>query len=263
MKLKERILDFNRQHKTVFIPYITAGVPSAKDTVELILNLDHLGCAAIELGVPFSDPVADGTVNMQVMELSLANGTTLKGCLEMVRAVRQRGCEIPIIIFSYLNPILAMGYESFAKMAVESGVNAVLCVDLPLEHADEVWKIFEKAGLEMVFLAAPTTQGKRLELLKKYSPAFIYYVSRLGVTGTQKELSETLHTEVDNLRKATENQFPICVGFGISTADHVRTVSTYADGVIAGSVLMKQFIDHPSSAGCRAVEETVKILLSK
>lgn len=262
MKIRERIENFKSAGKPVFIPYITGGVPSRTSTVEVILGLDRLGAAVIELGIPFSDPIADGSVNMAVMELALADDVSLRDCLEIVREVRRRGCDIPIVIFSYLNPILAMGYETFAAAAVDAGVQGVLCVDLPIEIADEVWDTFTGAGLEMIFLSSPTTAGQRLEQLKKYPPAFLYYVSRLGVTGASSQLSDTLKDEVDHVRELTENAFPICVGFGISTREHVRDVLTFAEGAIVGSALMKELLIHPGDAGVQAVLDKAQELMS-
>lgn len=253
MNIQAAILKLNQEKRTVFIPYITAGVPSAEDTVEMILTLSEAGAAVIELGVPFSDPIADGPVNMRAMEIALEQGMSLDGALDIVRKVREKGSQVPMIIFSYLNPILAMGYETFAQKASSAGVDGVLCVDLPIESADEVWDTFQNAGLEMIFLSSPTTAGKRLELLKKYPPAFLYYVSRLGVTGAQSALSDSLKDEVTAVRALTGNQFPICVGFGVSTPEHVREISTYANGVIAGSVLMRELLNHPGKAGVQAL----------
>jgi tryptophan synthase alpha subunit len=260
--IRETLHDLNSHGRSAFIPYLTAGVPDLQATVEMILGMSRLGVSVVELGVPFSDPVADGPVNMRAMEMALEKNTSLRDCLEVIRLVRVHKCEIPIIIFSYLNPVLAMGVPEFAAAAVAAGANGVLLVDLPIEEADEVWDTITGSGLEMIFLTSPTTAGQRLGLFLRHPPAFLYYVSRLGVTGAQTSLSATLRAEVDNVRQLTGGQLPICVGFGISTAAQVKEVAQFAEGVIAGSVLMQELIAQPLDRGPDRFLAKVKELMA-
>ena len=229
--------------KTLFIPFLMAGHPTLKLSVEAILAVANNGADIIELGVPFSDPIADGPVNQQAAQLALEQGMTLPLVLDLVKQVRAQGCHTPIIIFSYFNPILAMGMEAFAKMAIQCGVNGLLIVDLPPEEGEAIYRFFKSQGLEIVLLASPTTNFERLDLYQQLAPMFIYYISRLAVTGTQTNLSDTLEQEVFQLRQALPT-LPIAVGFGISSCEQAATLAKFADGVIVGSLLVKTLEEH-------------------
>lgn len=245
---------FNKDH-SLFIPFFVAGHPTLESTVQTILDLSEIGADIIELGVPFSDPVADGPVNQHASEIALQNGTTLDWCLAQVKQARLQKCETPIILFTYLNPLLAMGIESFSKKAKAAGLDGVLIVDLPPEAGEEIYGILAKNDLEIVLLFSPTTNHERLKLYKKLSPSFIYYISRLGVTGTQAKLADNLAQEVQNLRKDLAS-IPIAVGFGISTPEQAQTVAKIAEGVIIGSLLVKEL----GSAGLPAMKSLAQKL---
>jgi tryptophan synthase alpha chain len=219
-----------------FIPFIMAGHPDLKTTFQLILELEKIGVTAIEIGIPFSDPVADGPVNQKAAEIALQQGVTLNQCLEMIQSVREEGCELPIIIFSYLNPILHLGYENFATKAKTAGVDSVLVVDLPPEEAEALYLSLQQQQIGMIFLASPTTNPNRYTYYQKLPPVFIYYVSRLGVTGIQKNLPELLQQELAMIKQ--QLNFPVCAGFGISTPEQAHTIAQYCDGVIVGSALV-------------------------
>ncbi len=228
---------FQPQKKS-FIPFIMAGHPSMDVTKSAILALSAAGADLIELGVPFSDPVADGPINQQAAEIALAQGVTLNLILELVRSVRDSGCQTPIILFSYLNPILAFGCDAFASEANAAGVNGVLIVDLPPEEGEVFYNRLKSAGLGVVLLVSPTTNSSRFEVYQRVDPAFIYYISRLSVTGVQHDLSPQLASEMQALR--THFPFhPIVVGFGVSTTEQARVVAEFADGVVVGSLLVK------------------------
>ncbi len=227
-----------KEGKSAFIPFIMAGHPTIEDSIEAVIALVEAGANAIEIGVPFSDPVADGPVNQRAAEIALSNGVTLDIVLNIVHQVRMRGYDIPIILFSYLNPILSFGYEEFSIKAKEVGIDGVLIVDLPPEEGQEFYSILKKVGIEIVLLTSPTTNPQRFNLYKKLEPSFIYYISRLSVTGIQSDLVISLEDEVNNLR----TYFPkvkIAVGFGISNGSQAAQVAAFADGVIIGSVLVK------------------------
>lgn len=227
-----------KEGKSAFIPFIIAGHPTIEESIEAIIALAEAGADAIEIGMAFSDPVADGPINQHAAEIALSNGVTLYTLLNIVHQVRMQGYDIPMILFSYLNPILAFGYEEFSIKAKEAGIDAVLIVDLPPEEGQEFYKILRQAGLEIILLTSPTTNPQRFSLYKKLEPSFIYYISRLSVTGVQSDLVINLENEVDNLR----TYFPeikIAVGFGISNLNQAAQVAEFSDGVIIGSILVK------------------------
>lgn len=228
---------FQSQKKS-FIPFIMAGHPSIEETKCAILALSAVGADLIELGVPFSDPVADGPINQQAAEVALTQGVNLNLILELVRSVRDSGCQTPIILFSYFNPILAFGCDAFASEAKAAGVDGVLIVDLPPEEGEAFYGQLKSAGLGVVLLVSPTTNPERFEVYQRVDPAFIYYISRLSVTGVQNDLSPQLASEMQVLRTYFPSH-PIVVGFGVSTTEQARTVAEFADGVVVGSLLVK------------------------
>jgi len=225
------------ENRPLFIPFIMAGHPTLDATANAILGLSECGADMIELGVPFSDPIADGPINQQAAEIALQNGVTLAWCLSVVNTVKQSGCKTPIILFSYFNPILHMGIEHFIQKASQVGVDGVLIVDLPIEESLAFRMALASSSIEMVILASPTTHPERLKNIQKINPAFVYYISRLGVTGVQQDLTKNLQQAVCALKQVMP--LPICVGFGISKSDQAKQVATFSDGVIVGSSLVK------------------------
>ena len=228
---------FDRLHaekRPALIAYIVAGDPSPADTPELVSALEKGGADLIELGVPFSDPIADGPVIQRGSDRALKAGTRLATVLEIAARIRQRS-EIPLLLFTYMNPVLRFGLEPLAKAAVTSGIDGCLLTDLSVEEAEPYTIVMRKAGLDTVFLAAPTSSQRRLELVARYSTGFVYLVSRTGVTGERASLSDSFAPLVAAMRKVTS--LPLAVGFGISTADHVRSVGAIADGVVVGSAI--------------------------
>ena len=226
------------KNKSLFIPFMMAGHPDIQTSTEAALALWKSGADMIELGVPFSDPVADGPVNQHAADIALGQGVNLSAVFELVKKLRLGGCDIPLILFSYLNPILSFGYEKFALKAKEVGVNGVLVVDLPPEEYQDFAKVLRAKGIDIVLLVSPTTDKNRFDLYKSLEPAFLYYISRLSVTGIQKALSTHLESEIQAVRA----QFPltkIAVGFGISNAQQASQVAQFSDGVIIGSLLVK------------------------
>ncbi len=225
------------ERRAAFIPYLTAGDPDLETTGRLIEALTLGGADIIELGVPFSDPIADGPVNQRAAARALAAGTTLSGILELV-ASRRDPVGVPIVLFSYFNPILARGVASFAEQAAASGVDGVLCVDLPPEEAaGELQPALREAGIDPIFLLAPTSTRAREKAVAAASSGFVYYVSRTGVTGTRDELAPELLREARRLRRRLK--LPLAVGFGISTPQQVAAVGKVADGVVVGSALVR------------------------
>ncbi len=235
--------------KTAFIPYITAGDPTIARTREIVLALEKAGADVIELGIPFSDPVGDGPVIQEAMMRALETGITPGDVLELVKSVREAS-EVPILLFTYYNPILAVGEAEFARRAAEAGADGVLCVDLPPEEADTHKAALDAHNLCTVFLTAPTSTDARLALVAKQCTGFVYYVSRMGVTGEQAALANDLNTAVSRIKK--HSQVPVAVGFGISKPEHAREVASMADGVVVGSAIVRmigELGDTPEMAG--------------
>jgi len=225
-----------QEGKKGLIAYLTAGDPSPEDTVELVLALERGGAGLIELGVPFSDPVADGPVIQAASERALKAGATLRKVLEAAAEIR-RHSEVPLLLFSYLNPILRYGLEPLARDAAAAGIDGSLITDLSVEEAHVHLDTMRARNLDTVFLAAPTSTRRRRELVAKYSTGFVYLVSRTGVTGEREKVSEALGPLVASMREATE--LPLAVGFGISTPEQVRQVSELADAVVVGSAFVR------------------------
>jgi tryptophan synthase alpha chain len=224
------------EKKPALIAYITAGDPSPERTPALVAALERGGVDLVELGVPFSDPSADGPVIQAASERALKAGTSVPLVLEVAEEIRKHS-QIPLLLFSYLNPLMKYGIDALAKDAVRYGVDGVLLTDLSVEEADTTVKKIRKAGLDTVFLASPTSPQRRLELVAKYSSGFVYLVSRTGVTGEQQSVSDSLGKLVANMRAATS--LPLAVGFGISTPDQAAQVGRVADGVVVGSAFVR------------------------
>jgi tryptophan synthase alpha chain len=225
-----------RERRAAFIPYLTAGDPSLEATEELLPALAAGGADLIELGVPFSDPIADGPVNQRAAARALAAGASLEGVLDLV-ARRRATLAVPVVLFTYFNPLHARGPSTFAEQAAESGVDGVLCVDLPPEEADELTGPLHERGIDTIFLVAPTSDRERLARVAEASTGFAYYVSRTGVTGERARLPRELQREVKRVRRRLP--LPLAVGFGISTPKQVEAVGRIADGVVVGSALVR------------------------
>lgn len=224
--------------KKAFVAYICAGDPSLDITLENVLTLEKCGVDVIELGLPFSDPLADGIVNQMAAQRALDGGATTAGVIELVRRVRKVS-QIPLVLFTYLNPVYAMGYERFETEAAEAGADGVLLLDLPPDEAslNEEFRVNTRA-LRHIRLIAPTTPPERMRELAAGAEGFIYYISREGVTGAQTTLAANIGSQVA-LIKAGGAKAPVCVGFGISTPEQAAEVARAADGVVVGSAIVK------------------------
>ncbi len=246
--------------RSAFIPFLTAGDPDLRTTGELLQAMADGGADLIELGVPFSDPIADGPVIQRASTRALESGTTLSAILQLVARQRDR-LAVPILLFSYYNPIHARGAESFAEQAATSGVDGVLCVDLPPEEGagGGFMPAMRQSGLDTVFLLAPTSTKKRIRCVARYSTGFVYYVSRTGITGARGELPRRLIKEARRVRRRLVQ--PLAVGFGISTPEQVAAVSRVADGVVVGSELVRLIEKKSGEADlAAAVEQRVREL---
>jgi tryptophan synthase alpha chain len=236
MRISSLFKRLRGEGRTALIAYITAGDPRPDDTPGLVLALERGGVDMVELGVPFSDPIADGPVIQAASERALQSGTTLAYVLELAEQIR-RHSEIPLLLFSYLNPVLRYGVKPLAKDAKRAGIDGVLLTDLSVEEAGDITGVIRQEGLDTVFLASPTSTPRRLELVARHSTGFIYLVSRTGVTGERQELSGSMEPLVQSLRNITE--LPLAVGFGISTPEQAARVARLADGVVVGSAFVR------------------------
>ncbi|HVP49218.1 MAG TPA: tryptophan synthase subunit alpha [Bryobacteraceae bacterium] len=228
------------------IAYITAGDPTPDQTPALVGALERGGADLIELGVPFSDPIADGPVIQRAGERALRAGTTLHRVLDIAREVRNRS-EIPLLLFTYLNPVLRYGLEALAQDAAACGIDGCLLTDASVEEAGEYVRIMRSGGLDTVFLAAPTSSLRRLQLVAQYSSGFVYLVSRTGVTGERETLSNAVGPLVRSMRSITK--LPLAVGFGISRPEHVAELGQQVEAVVVGSAIMhliERNLDNPS-----------------
>ena len=229
------------ERRPALIGYLTAGDPNPEQTAGLVKALVRGGVDLIELGVPFSDPIADGPVIQRAADRALAAGTTLAGVLAIAREIRNSS-DVPLLLFTYMNPVMRYGLSTLAKDAAAAGIDGCLLTDMSVEEAEPYIGAMREQNLDTVFLAAPTSTDRRLQLVAKYSSGFIYLVSRTGVTGEQTSLSAAAAPLIERMRKFTD--LPLAVGFGISNRDQVRQVAAYADGVVVGSAIVRTIEKH-------------------
>ena len=235
-RIEKKFAELKKKGEKALVAYITAGYPDLETTSALIAALEKAGVDIVEVGVPFSDPTADGPVIQAASQAALKNGTTLPRVLDLIAGLRGT-VEIPLVLFSYYNPIFSMGSAPFAKRAAAAGVDGVLVVDLPAEEAGELRRDTDPAGIDFISLVAPTTGGDRVRKVVKASSGFIYYISVTGVTGTRGPELDATRKSVDVIRSMTK--VPIVVGFGVSTPEQARQIGSAADGVVVGSAFVK------------------------
>jgi len=240
-RIEKTFSDLQQRNEKALVGFVTAGDPSADLSLEIVLGMCRSGLDILELGIPFSDPTADGPVIQRSSERALENGTSLTSVLEMIRKIRME-TDIPIILFSYYNPIFSYGHTRFCKDAVEAGADGVLVVDLPPEESDEMTAEWNGQELSLIRLVAPTTPQDRMALIAGAGEGFLYLVSKTGVTGSNGLDLRDVAEKINSLREITP--LPICVGFGISTPDHVAGVADMADGVVVGSAFEKKIETH-------------------
>lgn len=237
--------ELKQRGRKAFIPFITAGDPDIGTTIRLVPELERAGAHIVELGIPFSDPVADGPTIQRSSERALRNGYRLADYLDAVRAIRLQ-TSIPLVFFSYFNPILQYGLEHLARDARAAGVDGVLATDVTPEEGGEYCACLERHGLDPIFLVAPTSDAERIDRIVACCRGFVYVVSRTGVTGAQATLSEAILPTLARVRRST--QLPVAVGFGISRPDQVRAVWKVADGAVVGSALVAQVEKHAAES---------------
>jgi tryptophan synthase alpha chain len=236
-RISKRFAELRKGGELGIIAYITAGDPTLDATHKFVLALAHAGADVIELGVPFSDPLADGPTIQRASERALKSGASLAGVLDLVRRIRQSS-QVPLVLFSYYNPILQMGLEKFAVLAAQAGADGVLATDLTPEESEDYRRILHAHNLDTIFLAAPTSSDERLQKISAATSGFLYIISRTGVTGVRDSLPDELPTLLRRARQFTD--LPIAVGFGISLPGHVSVLGGLADAAVIGSALVSE-----------------------
>jgi tryptophan synthase alpha chain len=243
-RIVERFARLKRDGKKGFVVYIGAGDPNLEATRQLALAFDRLGVDVLELGVPFSDPLADGLVNQLAAQRGQESGSTPFKVLEAVAAIR-KDSQIPVVLYIYFNLIHRVGLEEFIAAAAKAGVDGLLVLDLPPEEADDYERLMRKAGICNIYLVAPTTPEDRIKLIVKRATGFVYYVSREGVTGMQTKVADTIGAMTAKIRAHTD--LPVAIGFGVSTPEQAKTVAGFGDAVVVGSAVVNQIAEHGKS----------------
>jgi len=256
-RLDKKFADLSAARKKALIPYVTAGDPGPTMTVPLMHAMVEAGSDIIEIGVPFSDPMADGPVIQQACERALEHNVSLTDVLAMVATFRETNRDTPVVLMGYLNPVEAMGYSVFAQKAAAAGVDGVLTVDLPPEEADELIVAFEANKIDPIFLVSPESTVERFKQITKFSRGFLYYVSLKGVTGVKSIDTRSVADKLEELRAYTN--LPICVGFGIKDAETARLISQISNGVVVGSAIVKRIAEHQNDHG-KIIEEVTGFL---
>src|SRR5581483_2724960 len=247
-------------HRPALVAYVTCGDPDLATTRNIVLAAIEAGADVIELGVPFSDPVADGPVIQRASERALRNGVSLAQVLTLAAEIREESQSVGLIVFSYLNPIVKMGVSKFCRIARAAGLDGALVTDLPVEEAGEYLREMRRNDLATIFLAAPTSPDARLKQIAQVSSGFVYAVSRTGVTGARKQMTEDAQQLVKRLRKFTK--LPVAVGFGISTPGQFESVGQFADGVVIGSAIV-EIIERNHGKEAAAVAQFVKTVVGR
>lgn len=254
-RIAARFAALRAQGRKGLIPYICAGDPSADVTVALMQALARAGADVIELGVPFSDPMADGPVIQRAAERAIRNGVGLKATLALVARFRERDTTTPVVLMGYANPIERMGRDAFAQAARAAGVDGVLVVDYPPEECEEFAGAMRAAGIDPIFLLAPTTTDERIDTVARRASGYLYYVSLKGITGAGHLDTASVAAKLPLIRRATD--VPVGVGFGIRDAESARAVAAVADAVVIGSRIIQEIESHPGEAAVEAVERFV------
>ena len=257
-RIQHTLAQLKQRREGALIPYLTVGYPTIEDSRLLIQAFCEAGADLVELGVPFSDPLADGPTIQETSQVALRNGVTVERCLDVAATLRKAGIKTPFILMGYCNPFLAFGIDQLARAAAAAGIDGLIIPDLPLEEARPWWAACCKNGLDLIFFLAPTTPQRRLEAVVKWGSGFIYCLSVTGVTGARLDLPTGLPAFIGRVRKTTD--LPLAVGFGISTPEQVREVVAVADAAIVGSALINIIKHHPREQQIQAASDFVRDL---
>ncbi len=256
-RIQDKFRQLREANAKGLVIYLTAGDPTLEATGSLLEAIERGGADIIELGIPFSDPLADGPVIQRASERALASGTSLRKVLGAIPEWRKR-VKAPLVLFSYYNPILQYGLEEFARDASKAGADGVLAVDLSPEEAGPYIETMRKWNLDTIFLAAPTSTDERLERVARASTGFLYLIARAGVTGERSQMSQSTRPLIERVRKTT--RLPLAVGFGLSSPEQVRSIQELADAAVVGSAVVRTIEEHFASEGAAALERYVRWL---
>jgi tryptophan synthase alpha chain len=248
-RIDRKFTELSKRGEKGFIAYLGAGDPTLDDTVDIVLRLEEAGVDLVELGLPFSDPLADGRVNQEAATRALEAGATFDGVMECVARIREKS-EIPLIFYAYMNPLISRGFERSMSAAAAAGIDGFLLLDLPFEEAGPYRKALKESGLNAIQLITPTTPDERIEKIVKRANGFIYCVSREGVTGVQDHLAEGAEALVQRIKERTDH--PVALGFGIGTPEQARDAAQLADAVVVGSAIVNKFHHNPHTPEGRA-----------
>lgn len=254
-RIAERFQQLRARDERALIPFLTAGHPDLATTEAVVLAIARAGADAVEIGVPFSDPIAEGPTIQRSSQCALRGGTTLRRILDLVKRLRSQ-VDCPLLLMGYANPFLALGERHFVEAARAAGVDGLIVADLPPEEGESLFALAERHGIDPVLLAAPTTTDQRLAKLAARTRGFLYYVSLTGVTGARSQLAPELAERLRGIRRTLA--VPLCVGFGVSTPEHARAIGRVADGVIVGSALVDRIAEAPSREA--AAEEAARFV---
>ena len=258
-RLAARFADLREKGRGGLVTYVTAGDPDRQTSARILVSIARAGADVLEVGVPFSDPLADGPVIQRASERALASGMTLRGVLDLVETVRMQ-VETPIVLFTYANPVVRMDASAFAQRAKQAGVDGVLILDYPVEEAEPLRTPLVAAGLDPIFLISPTTSDERIRRSSDLGRGFLYVISRLGVTGARDEMSRDAGDLLDRVR--SHSALPIAVGFGISRPEHVAEACRHADAAVVGSALVNVIAEHQGNGVAERAAEYVQWLKS-
>ena len=248
-RVDHKFAELKKRGEKGFIAYLAAGDPTLEDTVDIVLRLEDAGVDLVELGLPFSDPLADGHVNQEAAARALEAGSTFDGVMNCIAKIRERS-EIPMIFYAYMNPLLARGFEQSIRMAAQAGIDGFLLLDLPFEEAGPYRKALSQNNLNAIQLITPTSPDERVEKIVKRASGFVYCVSREGVTGVQDELAKGAGALVDRIKEKTD--CPVALGFGIGTPEQARDAAMLSDAVVVGSAIVNKFNVNPHTPEGRA-----------
>lgn len=257
-RIAETFALLKAEGRTALMPYHTAGFPTLEDSKRIIRALVEAGADMVEIGVPFSDPIADGTAVQGTSQIALDNGTRLPDCIRLVRELRAEGITAPFLLMGYYNPILKYGIERYVADSAEAGVDGFIVPDLPAEESDALREACVRHGRDLIFMVAPTSTDARLAIAAERGSGFLYCVSVTGVTGAREKMSDTLGEYIGRIRRHTD--LPLAIGFGISKPEHVRQVGEIADGAIVGAALINALNAVPDAEKPAAAERFVRYL---
>lgn len=249
------------ENRVALIAYMVPGHPSIVESPGVLDAMVEGGADIIEVGIPFSDPLADGTTNQRVAFEALENGMTPRGCMDFARDARVRHPDVPLVFMTYLNSVIAYGLDAFASDAAAAGVDAAILIDVPPEEAGHIQPVFNAAGLDLIYMVAPTSSEHRLKVIAEHAGGFVYCVSVAGVTGVRAEMSSDLPAFLARVRNCTD--LPLAVGFGISRREHIESLQGLSDGAVVGSALMNLVSETPPAERQRAVREYVETLVGR